>query len=104
LWFAAFVMQRRVGLSRVWMLFDAGIGVVLGIVLAVDGRLMEGVVVALVVIPILILFSVVRTVQIRYIDRKTQTILDGSPGMREAYERRSIPSRRERKAERDAVE
>jgi hypothetical protein len=65
---------------------------------------MEGVVVALVVIPILILFSVVRTVQIRYIDRKTQTILDGSPGMREAYERRSIPSRRERKAERDAVE
>ena len=104
LWGAAFVAQRRVGLSRVWMVFDVGIGVVIAIALAVDGRVAQGVLIALVVIPILILFSAFRSVQMRYIERKTQTILDSTPGMREAYERRKTPSRRERKAGRDGVE
>ena len=101
LWVMAFLAQRRVGLSRVWTIFDVGVGVVVAIYLTIDGRWAEGIIVALIVIPVLILFSVFRTIQMRYIERKTQTILDTAPGMREAYERRNVPSRRERKAKRD---
>jgi hypothetical protein len=71
-------------------------------IVAVREGPVQGLLVGLLVLPLLVLFSALRTVHMRYIERKTQAILDGSPGMREAYDRERIPSRRERKAERDS--
>lgn len=106
LWFVAYLVQRRVGVSRNWVGFDVVFGLVAGAIVAVREGPGQGLLVGLVVIPLLVLFSAVRTVHLRYIERKTQAILDSTPGMREAYERKQTPSRRERKAraERDGVE
>ena len=75
--------------------------IVVGVIVTVQEGPIQGLVVGLAAVPLLVLFSAVRTVHLRYIERKTQAILDGTPGMRDAYERRGIPSRRERRAERD---
>jgi hypothetical protein len=71
------------------------------VIVAVREGAVEGLLTGLVVLPVLVLFSAMRTVQMRYIERKTRTILDSTPGMREAHERRETPSRRERKGRRD---
>ena len=104
LWWTAFLAQRRVVVSRNWLRFDVVFGVVAGVIVSVREGPVKGLVVGLVALPLLVLFSSLRTVHMRYIERKTQAILDGTPGMREAYDQRGIPSRRERKAERDGVE
>lgn len=104
LWVVAFVAQRRVAVARVWLRYDVIIGVVFGVVVGVKEGASRGLLAGAVVVPLLILFSAMRTIQMRYIERKTQTILDSSPGMREAYEREATPSRRERKAGNDGVE
>ncbi|HEX5164867.1 MAG TPA: hypothetical protein VFV93_05685 [Thermomicrobiales bacterium] len=67
------------GVSRVWLGFDVGVGVVIAVALAVEGRTAQGAVIALAVVPVLMLFSALRTIQMRYIDRKAQTIMDGVP-------------------------
>ena len=104
LWWAAYLAQRRVVVSRSWLGFDVVFGVVAGVIVSVREGPVQGLVVAVVALPLLVLFSSLRTVHMRYIERKTQAMLDSAPGMREAYERRDVPSRRERKAERDGVE
>lgn len=104
LWFVAFVAQRRLAVAQLKLRFDVAFGVMVGVVVAVREGPVQGVIVGLVVIPLMVLFSAVRTVQMRYVERKTQTILDGTPGMREAYERRETPSRSERDAGSDNIE
>ena len=104
LWFAAMLAQRRTEVSRVWLAFDAGVGIVIAILLASDGRLVEGVLLGLVVTPVLILFSVVRTVQMRYVDRKTRAILGSSPGLQDANDERGMPRRRVRRGQVDGNE
>ena len=104
LWGAAYLAQRRVVVSRSWLGFDVVFGVVAGAIVAVREGPVQGLVIGLLVLPMLVLFSSLRTVHMRYIERKTQAILDGTPGLREAYERRGTPSRRDRKAERDGGE
>jgi len=101
LWGMAYSTQRRVGVSRHWLRFDIVFGVVVGVIVAVREGAVEGLLTGLVVLPVLVLFSAGRTVQMRYIERKTGAILDSTPGMREAYDRKETPSRRERKARRD---
>ena len=101
LWVIAYLVQRRVGVSRNWVGFDIVFGIVVGVIVTVQEGPLQGLLVGLAVIPLLVIFSAVRTVHLRYIERKTQAILDSAPGMRGAYERRESPSRRERRAERD---
>ena len=101
LWLLAIAAVRRIVLSRLWIAFDVAIGVVVGLYLTIDGRPLQGLALALALVPLLILFSAFRTVQMHYIERKTQAILDNNPAMRDAYDRRSTPSRSERKASRD---
>jgi hypothetical protein len=79
LWIAAVLTQRKVQVSSVWLGFDAGVGVVIAVALAVQGRIAEGIFIALAVVPVLMIFSALRTLQMRYIDRKARTILDGVP-------------------------
>lgn len=83
LWVAAYFVHRRVEVSRVWMLFDVAVGLVIVVALAIDGRINEGITIALIIVPILIMFSALRTMQMRYIDRKTKAIMDGTPAGRE---------------------
>ena len=104
LWSVAYRAQRRVAVSRNWLWFDVVFGVVAGVIVAVREGLVQGLLVGLIAIPLLVLFSAVRTVHLRYIEQKTQAILDGAPGMSRAYDRRATPSRRDRKADRDGVE
>jgi hypothetical protein len=104
LWWTAYLAQRRVVVSRNWLRFDVVFGVVAGVIVSVREGPVQGLVVGLVALPLMVLFSSLRTVHMRYIERKTQAILDGTPGMREAYERGRTPSRRERRAERDGAE
>jgi hypothetical protein len=84
LWIAAFLTQRRVRVSSVWLGFDVGVGIVIAVALAVHGRTAEGIFIALAVVPVLMIFSALRTLQMRYIDRKAQTILDGVPPREQA--------------------
>jgi hypothetical protein len=100
LWIAAWFSVRRVAVSRLWIVVDGVLGGVVGIVVAVDGRVLDGALLAGAITPILILFSAFRTVQMRYIERKTQTILDTSPALRDAYDGPSPPSRAERRTAR----
>jgi len=104
LWGAAYLAQRRVVVPRNWLRFDVLFGIVAGVIVAVREGPVQGLVVGLLALPLLVLFSTLRTVHMRYIEAKTQAILDGTPEMREVYERGTSPSRRERKAERDGVE
>ena len=104
LWVLAFLVQRRVVVSRTWLQADAIVGVVIGVVVAIREGPVQGVLIGLAVLPVLVLFSALRTVHMRYVERKTQAILDGTPGMREAYDRQRVPSRRERRASRDGGE
>ncbi len=104
LWAAAYLAQRRVAVSPNWLGFDIVFGVVAGMIVAVRESPVRGLLIGLVATPLLVLFSAVRTVHLRYIERKTQAILDETPGMREAYERGKTPSRRERNANRDRVD
>jgi hypothetical protein len=101
LWVVAYLAQQRVGVSRYWVIFDIVFGIVVAVVVSIREGPVQGLLIGLVVIPLLVLFSAIRTIHLRYIERKTQAILDSTPGMREAYERRDIPSRRERKAGHD---
>ena len=91
LWSGAMLAQRRTGVSRVWLAFDAAVGVVVAMLLARDGRLADGVLLGLIVTPVLILFSVVRTVQMRYVDRKTEVILGGSLERQDRSGQRDVP-------------
>jgi len=104
LWVVAYLVQQRVGVSRNWVVFDIVFGIVVAIVVSIQEGPVQGLLIGLLAIPLLVLFSAIRTVHLRYIERKTQSILDSTPGMREAYERRDIPSRRERKAGRGEIE
>ena len=84
LWIAAFLTQRRVQVSPVWLGFDVGVGIVIAVALAVQGRMAQGIFIALAIMPVLMIFSALRTLQMRYIDRKAQTILDGVPTREQA--------------------
>jgi hypothetical protein len=104
LWVAAFLVQRRVVVAHVRLGFDVAFGVVVGVIVAVKEGPVQGLIAGLVVSPLMVTFSALRTAQMRHVERNTRAILDGSPGMREAYDRRTVPSRRERRAGRDGSE